>query len=127
MKNNKNLLITILLVIVSVTVIAFKNATDDWGKWSSPNVKYEGLEVRVRRGDYNPYSKKWQWDLQFRNRYTKKVTYSYGCVESYNRNNCKLEERNSIEANETDTYTYSFLLNEANTVFICLDKVEFGD
>ncbi len=127
MKKDNKFFVIISIVIITLTATSFKNVTDEWGKWSSPNVKYEGLEVRVRRGDYNPFAKKWQWDLQFRNRYTKKVTYNYGCVESYNRNNCKLESRNSIEANETDSYTYSFLLNEANTVFICLDKVEFGD
>ena len=129
MKKSIQLLLFVVIIITSLTTTSFKKATNDWGNWTSPNARYDGIEVRVRRGDYNNYAKKWQWDLQFRNRYNKKVTFQYGCTASNDRNSCRTEQRTSLDANETEGNddVRSFLLNEVNTVYVCLDRVEFGN
>ena len=119
----------VILTVTFFTTTSFKKPTGEWGNWISVNAAYSGIECRVRRGEYNPYARKYQWDVQFKNRYSRKVTFHYGMTALNESNNCELAQRHSLDANETDNNDniHGFLINEVNSVHVCLGKVEFGN
>lgn len=125
MFNNMKKAIFFLMAIISIAVVSFKNAQqENWSRWNS-SANYPGIEYRTRKNSYNDYAKKWQWDIQFRNSYSRTATFSYGYSSTIA--NCKTDHTEyKLPAGKSSDIT-SFLSYESSTIWICIDNVNTGD
>lgn len=117
------------LLIISAAFLlnaSFKNSPNDWGSWSVVSSTYKGIEARVKLGDYNDYAKKYHWEIQFRNRYVKRVQFNYDCTERSESNSCSPNKRKELGAGETSDVT-AFLINDSYKIHVCVGDVNIGD
>jgi len=66
--------------INSFTKSPSKSQRGDWGEWANDDC-FKGIDYRVKKGSYNSYSNKWDWYVQFRNRYNNSISFSYSISE----------------------------------------------
>jgi len=121
--------ISILFFIIT----SFNHIPNDWSSWTTSRC-FKGIDFRTRRGDFNNVSNKYEWDVQFRNRYNEDVHFSFTLTPSYigNTENEDLTDRIDIKANTThfnkQYYNYSwFLLNESQSPRVFIGKMKFGE
>ncbi|MBN2730349.1 MAG: hypothetical protein JXR53_14080 [Bacteroidales bacterium] len=94
------------------------SSPNDWGEWTRTNC-YKKLYFRVKKGDYNSYSKEYFWYIQFRNDYSFTIDLSYdACApgESIDR----LTHGHRISAYDTFTTPY-FLINSSNYINVSVE------
>jgi hypothetical protein len=96
--------------------------TNEWGPWS-PDDCFDGIDFRVKKGDYNSYANKWYWYVQFRNRYNKQVYFSYAVDEPGTRP--KPDHRKSMDA-ENESDSAGFLLYSGGQIHVRIGYIRFG-
>lgn len=74
----KKLLILGVLSLFLIPQHSF--AQSDWSYWQQTDC-LAGVDVRVKRGDYNQVAKKYKWYVEFKNRYDEKVHFNSIAVE----------------------------------------------
>ncbi|PYF74378.1 hypothetical protein [Pedobacter nutrimenti] len=112
---------TILLFLCS---FSSKTKQSEWGAWNS-FTGYPNIEFRVKNIGYNSYAKKWQWNFQFRNSYSRTVTFNYGYTSAYG--NCVKNHTIYRLAPGEKSGEAGGLIDEANRISLCIDKVEFSN
>lgn len=114
----------IFLLLILLLFVNFKK-TDivqtGWSDWEVVNPKYDGIDGRVKRGDFNSYANKYHWEFQFRNRYYKDVKFRYGIGKRSEP--CYLNYSKHISASKSSDIG-AVLINETNYVSVCVDNVE---
>lgn len=127
----KKFLFTSVMAAIFFSAISFTNskkhvtkAANDWGEWIQDDC-FNGIDYRVRKGDYNSYSHQWYWYAQIRNRYNKKVNISYiisepGEIKTPN-------ARTIIEAGGIDGAGEVALLNSSERCHVRVGYLRFGD
>lgn len=118
---------TLFVLLVSLTCMNFflinvDKEISDWGDWKIVNPKFNGIEARAKRGDFNQYALKYHWEFQFRNRYLKDVKFRYGIGPRSEA--CYLNYIKHVQSNG-DSDVGAYLINENNTISICIDNVDF--
>ena len=97
---------------------------DGWGEWTQTSCLSK-LDFRVKRRHYNEYAKKYYWDVQYRNRYNRKIHFGSSAVPYSERNAyIKTKIRKHVAPNET-TETY-FLVADASSIYVYISKIRFG-
>lgn len=101
----------------------------EWGSWTTTDC-FKGLDFRVKRSSQNSYSKKYEWLVQFRNRYYEKVTFNYKMVpyaeKSEIRRTGKTLNRVDVAANSTMSGSKWAYLDESSKVYVYVNKLRFG-
>jgi len=100
-----------------------------WGYWQQTDC-LEGLDFRVKRGEYNKYAKKYKWYIEFRNRYSNNIHFSCIAVEpsrrSEIRNSGKTSDRTHAKANGGTT-TVWFLVNSSSEIYVYVNRIRIND
>jgi hypothetical protein len=114
---------TITIWIILTIFIGFSSASfaGDWGRWKTVN-KYDGLDFRVRCGDYNDYAQKYHWSYEFRNRYRKEVSVYYTVYDKRGNEN---KGGMTIRPGGTQASWGLFGINCSRTLWMGTRKVEF--
>lgn len=95
----------------------------DWGQWRNVSC-YKGIDFRTKRGDYNSYARKWNWYVQFRNRYYEKINFNYIISEPDETENP--DHRTHIEAEDTGDSKLA-LLSSSGGCHVTVGMVRFGE
>lgn len=102
----------------------------EWSNWTRLDDCFQGIDFRVQKGAYNEYAKKYNWRVQFRNRYQQKVYFSYEVVPYSERNQIrqsgKTTNRTSVEANATQSGAHWGLIAESSRLYVLVNSVRFG-
>ena len=106
---------------VNKTIKSFD--TSEWGPWG-PDDCFDGIDYRVKKGDFNSYSQKWYWYLQFRNRYDRKVYFSYSVGEQGTKS--EPDHRNYMEAG-SESDVPGFLLYSGSKIHVRVGYIRFGN
>lgn len=115
-----------IVTTISLLNVSFSNPTDEWGDWSVVSYNYEGIEARVKKGDFNSYANKYYWYIQFRNRYTNRAQFNYDFKARSERDDCNPNKRKDLESGETSDVTGS-LISDDYKVHVCIGDVEIGE
>jgi hypothetical protein len=99
-----------------------------WGSWNTTDC-LRGLDFRVRNDGYNKYAKKYRWSIEFRNRYRKKVYFSYKAVtpsQKYDiRRTGKTTDRVSVKGNNGKRGSY-YLVRSERSIYIYINRIRIG-
>lgn len=124
MKKHHLLILTgLLLFTLSFTPVIHHPTTSDWSEWVSGNC-VQGIDYRVKKGDFNNYAKKWYWYVQFRNRYNNTVNFSYSVSEPGTMTNP--DHRSRMTGGNLSDAT-GFLMYSGDKVHVRVGYVRFGD
>tara|TARA_R110002033_G_scaffold162910_1_gene199770 strand:+ start:1899 stop:2336 length:438 start_codon:yes stop_codon:yes gene_type:complete len=96
--------------------------TGEWGSWGADDC-FNGIDYRVKKGDYNSYAKQWYWYVQFRNRYNKPVNFSYAVDEPGTRP--EPDHRSRMDASSESDST-GFLLYSGTRIHVRIGYIRFG-
>lgn len=99
-----------------------------WGSWNTTGCLV-GLDFRVRNNGYNEYAKKYRWSIQFRNRYKKKIHFSYKAVAPNDRYDLirsgKTTDRIHVKRNY-GTRISNYLVKSSNSIYVYVNKIRIG-
>lgn len=105
--------------------ISLTEVSDGWGQWSQTSC-YRGIYFRVKKGDFNVYSKEYFWYVQFKNTYSRRVSIAYTLTnQRTSSSNVDLDHGMSLSAGDYKTSSY-FLIDESSEVNVWL-KIHYGD
>lgn len=125
----KRAMLIILITVNCFFAISFTKPAgntsiqSDWGEWKAIPA-YNGILFRVKKGDYNQYSQKYYWYFQFKNQYTKEVTFNYGYTPIDQSYTCNPNHYKDLQAGEVSDVTGD-LLAENNRVYVCVGDVKW--
>lgn len=97
--------------------------TTEWGEWMNDDC-FKGIDYRVRKGEYNSYAGKWNWYVQFRNRYQAPVHFNYIVSEPGTRPDP--DHRTHMDGNCISD-TKLFLLYNSSLVHVRVGYIRFGN
>ena len=104
------------------------NQKTGWGTWNTTDC-LRGLDFRVRNDGYNKYAKKTRWSIEFRNRYKKKIHFSYKAVapsERYEiRRSGKTTDRLHISGDNGKKRSY-YLVRSNKAVYVYINRIRIG-
>lgn len=96
-----------------------------WGMWRTTSC-YRGLDFRVRRSQEDSFNgPKYEWEVQFRNRYEDVVNFSFKIT--YPGDESETIDRQSVSANSMSNGEDWALTTNGETCEVLIDKVRFGD
>jgi len=99
-----------------------------WGEWNTTSC-FKGLDFRVKKKSTSTEGK-YEWLVQFRNRYNEKIVFMYEMVPYNERHAIENSGRTTnyvdLKANYTESSTHYRYLNESNSVYVYINKVRFG-
>ena len=103
--NNKLRLAVMFLAVCffNINLLAFPAKTADWGRWNT--TQYDGIDYRFKCSGYNESAKKYDWQVQFRNRYREKVHFSFKLAdtnERVTRTSARLSLRSGSESSGSE-------------------------
>jgi hypothetical protein len=99
-----------------------KIAAGDWGEWVNDDC-FEGIDYRAKRGDFNSYANKWNWYVQFRNRYNQRLNFNYAIGEPGTRPDP--DHRTYISSNGTSDSKIALLIS-SSSCRVRVGYVRFG-
>lgn len=102
---------------------ALINGQKSWGAWTNVGC-FKGIQFRVNKDRYNEFAKKWEWSIQIKNNYNKKVSLSYKLTTPEDGEK-KTNSRTTIEVGAIDSGDWSLLTTNRNQIQIYVDKVCF--
>ncbi|MEI7525762.1 MAG: hypothetical protein WCJ95_15580 [Mariniphaga sp.] len=121
----KKIILLSVLSAAFLLIVSFQSSSEEWGNWSRIT-NYNGIEFRVKKGDYNSYAGKYHWELQFRNRYTQNVHFDYDMLPERDAINCNPKSATDIASGE-ESDVVAYLVNENYRVHVCINNVKMGD
>jgi len=95
----------------------------EWGEWMNDDC-FKGIDYRVQKGEYNSYAGKWNWYVQFRNRYQATVHYNYIVSEPGTRPDP--DHRDEMAENSMSDTKLILLYNSAR-VHVRVGYIRFGN
>lgn len=97
----------------------------NWGAWRES--QFSGLDFRVKCGEYNDSAKKQTWYLQFRNRYQKKIYFSFKMADPSEKVT-RTSGRTSLRSG-AESHSDFALLNTgcSGMVAVYVNEVRFGE
>jgi hypothetical protein len=107
----------------SIDRIPTTEKKSDWGEWINDDC-FKGIDYRVKKGDYNSYSRQWYWYMQIRNRYHDEINISYTISEPGAIN--EPDHRTSVSAQDISE-TKVALLNSSVNCHVRVGYLRFGD
>lgn len=100
--------------------------TGNWGAWSESS-QFSGLDSRVKCGVYNDKAKKQTWYVQFRNRYQKKIHFSYKMADPSEKVT-RTTLRTSLRSGAQSPSDFALLNTSCgDTVAVYVNQVRFGE
>ena len=106
------------------------SAQSPYGQWQACHT-FTGLDFRARKCEFNSDAKKWEWHVEFRNRYEKTINFSFKLDE--NGTTCsRLTDRTTLKAGEEgknmgDNGTTWKLLISGDRIEVFIGDVRFGN
>lgn len=95
----------------------------EWSTWRETSC-YKGLDFRVKNRGKNYNGTKFNWGVQFRNRYQDRIYFSYEVYDDIP-SNPRTTNRTDIRSGEmTDGYR-DFYMQNGNSIYVFVDKVRF--
>lgn len=123
----KNLLMLCILTVFFVSTET--HAQNSWGAWNTMGC-LDGLDYRVKCGEYNRFAKKYSWQVEFRNRYRKDIHFSFTAVEPHRKseikNSGKTNRRHTVAANGGIERGW-FLIDATSSIYVYVNQVRFGN
>ncbi len=119
------------IIKIDLNTIKTTKLQDDWGPWTTATC-FRGLDFRVRRGHYYESLGKYNWQLQFRNRYNESMYLQFEMVEPEReeeiKNSGKTTNGTTIAANTTESSEPHWdILKAASNIYVYVNKVRFGN
>ena len=117
-------LIALIVLFFSGVVMA-----GDYGAWQ-PYRDWPGLDYRVRRTDIKTGDNKYEWDVQFRNRYQEMINFGFHLDED-GATKARLTNRTTLKTGQGaktmgDSGTTWALLHSTTHIEVFVGEVRFG-
>jgi len=95
----------------------------EWGSWFATEC-YKSLDIRIRNAGLNYDKTKHKWNVQFRNRYTEKIYFSYEVYDS-KPSDPRSTNRKDLESNGISYGNRDFPMNNGSSIYVYVDEVRF--
>jgi|GEM_PF-203166 len=114
----------LLLIFLSTTTLL--SAQSPWSPWQETTC-YKGIDFRTKRNGYNEYAKKFNWTVQFRNRYQKNLHLNCKLFVSQGRAAGKKATDRLMNIKPGETRGTWFLVASGDQVYVLIQNVRVGN
>lgn len=106
-------------------VLYVAKAHGAYGQWQAVS-QWPGLDFRVSNEGFNKFAGQYEWDVEFRNRYTQRIHFSFALAEPNATGNVSLKFRESLNPGEADFIGAFEFLNSSSGATVWVGEVRFG-
>ena len=95
---------------------------DGWSEWNTSSC-YQGIDYRVKKGDYNEFTKGYKWIMQVKNRYKEAASISFN-LSSANKQG-SFTRQNAISGGTTQSWFLIKGIENASELIVGIKAVKF--